>query len=120
MFELSNFTSNKDSSGYGSLQTDDDDEKILEKKEDHKFPLTSFNQPTKKEEVEVTGEELQRELEMFAGDSDEEEGKIKNAGGYSGIEMQPQSYEEDWGGEWNGNQKADELDELENYFDQKY
>jgi hypothetical protein len=43
MFELSNFTGNKDSSGYGSLQTDDDDEKVLEKKEDHKFPLTNFN-----------------------------------------------------------------------------
>lgn len=43
MFELSNFTGNKDSSGYGSLQTDDVDEKVLDKKEDHKFPLTNFN-----------------------------------------------------------------------------
>ena len=42
MFELSSFTANKDSSGYGSLQTDDDDEKVLEKKEIHKFPLANF------------------------------------------------------------------------------
>lgn len=88
MFELSSFTSNKESSGYGSLQTDDDDEKVLEKKEDNKFPLTNFSQPApKKEEVEVTGDELQRELEMFAGDSDEEDGKMTNNAGYSTIEM---------------------------------
>jgi len=38
MFELTSFTNNKDTSAYGSLQTDDDDEKVLEKKEDHQFP----------------------------------------------------------------------------------
>lgn len=86
MFELTSFTTNKDTSAYGSLQTDDDDEKVLEKKEDHQFPQTNFRQP-KKEELEVTGDELQRELEMFAGDSDEEDGKITNSAGYSTIEM---------------------------------
>ena len=50
--------------------------------------MTNFNQPApKKEEVEVTGEDLQRELEMFAGDSDEEDGKTTNNAGYSTIEM---------------------------------
>jgi len=29
---------------------------------------------------------------MFAGDSDDEDGKMANNAGYSTIEMQPQSY----------------------------